>query len=349
MAQPVRVTDDGTGMPDIPKAPCTYRSCATPWYIIDGLPPGSTIEIDVVWSAFDCGSSGHCGMPGGSLGGETNDWTAILNLNMNGTGDLAGFSRQINLPVNGQNDTAPRAATPVQMFDNDLFQMDGALFGDPDFATLQISAGALFGLPSPGETTLQQFPDGRFQVDSFFDVAYAINFVGAPGGSLEGLSGTTSSSCEMNAGEPADVAQAPDNGTGTADVPPPSSIYRGLNMIIEDGLPAGSTIEITPRFHAFTCPSPSPCAMPGGSLNGQIEPFAALVDLTMQGTGSLAGFVRTIVLISQGEVHSAPRVFPDTVQTFATGLPFKASCSATLISTPLSCRSEHNMACHHRA
>ena len=60
--------------------------------------------------------------------------------------------------------------------------------GDPDFDLLRITAGNGFGLPSPGHTTLTQQPGGNWNVDSFFDITYRIDFVGAPGGSLAGQS-----------------------------------------------------------------------------------------------------------------------------------------------------------------
>ena len=73
---------------------------------------------------------------------------------------------------------------------NDIFSLQGAIFGDPDFDLIQIRAGTNFGLPSPGATTLTELPGGDFQVDSFFDVFYEIEFVGEPGSDLEGFAGT---------------------------------------------------------------------------------------------------------------------------------------------------------------
>ncbi len=51
--------------------------------------------------------------------------------------------------------------------------------------------------------------DGTFVVDSFFDIDYRIDFVGAVGGQLDGLSGSTTSKLRMIAlgnGFSADVA-----------------------------------------------------------------------------------------------------------------------------------------------
>ena len=52
-------------------------------------------------------------------------------------------------------------------------------------------------MPSPGHTTLTRLPSGDFHVDSFFDVTYQIDFVGAPGSILEGLSGSTTATIRM--------------------------------------------------------------------------------------------------------------------------------------------------------
>jgi hypothetical protein len=46
-------------------------------------------------------------------------------------------------------------------------------------------------MPSPGQTTLTDLGGGNWFVDSFFDINYRIDFVGAPGGALAGMSGST--------------------------------------------------------------------------------------------------------------------------------------------------------------
>ena len=80
-----------------------------------------------------------------------------------------------------------------QIFDNTLVSLSGNLLGDPDFCTLEVTAGDDFGLPSPGATTLTRLgdPGTDFQVDSFFDITYRIEFQGCPGSILEGMGGTT--------------------------------------------------------------------------------------------------------------------------------------------------------------
>jgi hypothetical protein len=101
--------------------------------------------------------------------------------------------------------TGPRnPGDPVQTFPANMFRIQGDLFGDPDFAQLNIRAGTSFGLPSPGQTTLTQLPGGDWNVDSFFDITYRIDFQGAPGGQLDGLSGSTTGTIRMQTGDPHD-------------------------------------------------------------------------------------------------------------------------------------------------
>jgi hypothetical protein len=92
-----------------------------------------------------------------------------------------------------------------------MIQLEGQIFGDPDFDTFHIVAGSAFGLPSPGSTTLTRLgpPGSNFSVDSFFDIAYQIDFVGAPGSVLEGMSGSTVSSLRIRTGNPPAPAAAP--------------------------------------------------------------------------------------------------------------------------------------------
>lgn len=173
---------------------CPYVNETDPWNIIDGLPAGTTIEMDVLLHDYN----NIMYSPGGNLGGEREDSDALLQLTMTGTGTLGGFNRMIFVPVNVQQDTGARIlGDPVQNFPNDIFSLQGGIFGDPDFDQIMIRGGTNFGLPSPGATTLTELPGGDFQVDSFFDIFYEIEFQGAPGSVLEGFTGTTEDSSRM--------------------------------------------------------------------------------------------------------------------------------------------------------
>jgi hypothetical protein len=79
----------------------------------------------------------------------------------------------------------------------DLMRMQGQLPpGDPDFDLLRITAGTDFGMPSPGQSTLLQ-SGPNWNVDSFFDVTYRIDFVGHPGGPFGGMSGSTTATVRI--------------------------------------------------------------------------------------------------------------------------------------------------------
>jgi hypothetical protein len=209
---PCVVSDNGSGTIDLPPAGCEYVSPDEVYLIIDGLPPGTTIELAPTHKNFLCAGAapfctapiapGVCEGPGGSLGGDTNCSQSVLELVVTGTGALAGFSRLLFVPIEWEVHTGPRLpGDPVQTFPSDLLHMSGVIFGDPDFDTFRITGGAANGLPSPGSTTLTDLGDGTFNVDSFFDVLYQIEFVGAPGSVLEGLAGTTTSTLRIKTGE----------------------------------------------------------------------------------------------------------------------------------------------------
>ena len=102
---------------------------------------------------------------------------------MIGHGTLAGFNRNIVMPLsNMQSHSAPRIpGTTPQSFPTDMFLLQGQIIGDPDFDLLRITGGSGFGMPSPGHTTLTRLgpPGSNWNVDSFFDITYRIDFVGA--------------------------------------------------------------------------------------------------------------------------------------------------------------------------
>ena len=189
--------DNGTGTASQP-ALCSYFPDNDVMRIIDGLPPGEEILIETELVPLSLiGES-----PGGSLGGTRSEATMELHWHMRGTGSLSGFVRDIVLPVQVMTDQAARTpGTSPQSFATDLMRKQGQLPpGDPDFDLLRITGGTDFGLPSPGHTTLTQTGGGTWNVESFFDITYRIDFVGHPGGPLGGMSGSTTGTIRMGQG-----------------------------------------------------------------------------------------------------------------------------------------------------
>src|SRR3990172_4424620 len=225
---------NGTGTADFPSADCAYVTPDDDMRIINGLQAGTTVEIDAAYDNFVCSEGGvgdvcsfgpNCREAGGTLGGEKTCLSATLHLPMVGTGALSGFDRVINLPIGCETHTAPRTpGDPVQSFDTDMFRLFGQTIGDPDFDLLRIVAGTDFGMPSPGHTTLTLQPDGNWAVDSFFDITYRIDFVGAPGGPLSGMSGSTTATIRISTGS----ASAP---TVTCTPPSGSDFPFGLTVV----------------------------------------------------------------------------------------------------------------------
>ena len=200
-----RAPDNGTGTIDFP-APNYYLSPDEVMEIIDGLPPGTTIELAPVWGTF----SGLTEAPGGILGGHVQTFNSVMEWNVHGTGALSGFDRVISLNLVCETHTGPRTpGDAVQGFDTQLASWQGEIFGDPDFSKLRLVGGTDLGLPSPGRTTLTRLgpPGSDFAVDSFFDITYQIDFVGAPGSQLDGLAGVTTATIHFEqTPEPATLA-----------------------------------------------------------------------------------------------------------------------------------------------
>jgi hypothetical protein len=213
----VIVPDNGGGTAQMP-IQAAYPSLS-PMVMSGGLP--SQININAVWLAPTVSAE----VAGGSLlgtkspgGGPLMQWT------MQGTGALSAYNRVLVMPglpggsgvetffdpafvVTGasyEEHAAPRTAfAPVQNYNTDLFRMFSqiVLIGDPDFDLLRLVAGTDFGLPSPGQTKLTQVGP-NWNVESFFDITYRIDFVGRSGGTFSGMSGSSTGMSRFQIGMP---------------------------------------------------------------------------------------------------------------------------------------------------
>jgi hypothetical protein len=310
------VPDNGDGTVDLPPDGCGYLSPDDVHMIIDGLPAGTTINLGAQHAGFFNVNT----LPGGGLGGQIETFDSVLFFTLEGTGGLAGYHRDIEIPIHCETHTGPRTlGAPYQTFPNEMVTLQGQIFGDPDFDLLQVTGGSSFGMPSPGHTTLTRLggPGSPYNVDSFFDITYRIDFAGSPGGPLSGMSGSTTATIRMQAGNPmppTNPCEVVDNGTGTVDLPPPGCTYLSpeeVHMII-NGLPPGTEVNLGLAHRGFFAVQ----TMPGGVLGGEIEHFQSQAFVSLHGTGELEGYNRLLNLQLQCEVHTGPRTPGDPVQEF---------------------------------
>lgn len=197
------VPDNGNGTANLPPEGCGYVSLS-PLEVRWGLPPGEPV--------FSCEATLESFFDITYLMGPTgpiDQFHGVLRLDMTGVGSQAGRFRPAFFDVFCEVRESPtRCCNNVQSFDTEMFAMQGQLPpGDPDFDLLRITAGGSFGLPSPGHTTLIRESPTTWVVDSFFDITYRIDFVGHPGGSLGGMSGSTTGTIRMQCGTPNPVAE----------------------------------------------------------------------------------------------------------------------------------------------
>lgn len=204
-AAAVCIATNSGGTAITPPAGCPFVTDPLDPFVIlpPAVPASAEIKIEVEILPLVLTSQA----PGGLLGGDLNDSIAEMHLHVFGTGLLAGFDRNLIMPLPSlETHYAPRTpGDAVQIIPSDLFRLDGQLFFDPDFDFLFIRGGTQFGLPSPGSTTLTRLgpPGSDFNVESFFDVFYEIDFQGAPGSILEGMGGVSEGNAIVRLGEPA--------------------------------------------------------------------------------------------------------------------------------------------------
>ena len=273
-------------------------------------------------------------VPGGSLGGDLITFDADVVLPMEGVGPLAGFSRFPTVfTPDIQIETAPTIpGEPIQIFDANLVKLETIMIADPDFNSFELRMGSTFGLPCPGEIKLHRLgaPGSNFNVDSFFDISYQIEWQGEPGSLLEGLGGSIPApvqESELRLGLPfqpfAGISTALDNGTGTTDFGD-AYAFRAM-LIVSDGLPQQSNAD-PPSYYKYELKNVQVTSLSVASSStfpgGTDVTFDGTVDLALEGFGILTGFNRTFAAVpfTNALIAEGPRTPGDPIQSFPTEL-----------------------------
>jgi hypothetical protein len=259
---------------------------------------------------------------GGPYGGEQTNDTETLAADIFGEGALAGFHRLVSMPFASQHDLGPEMTlAPFQGRISEGSSLFGQLApGDPDFDLLRFVGGTAYGLASAGHTSLTSSTGPNWAVDSFFDITYRVDVVGAPASPLAGLSGTNDADTRAQAGrERPGFCLVPDNGTGTTNFPPMcASGYRGprhargLLIAASPGSPVLVDVEIVPLALVSV--------LPGGPLGGATQEWQAKIRLDLTGVGFWGGYTRSISIAGTAKTATGPITLGSNPQHFETDL-----------------------------
>jgi hypothetical protein len=132
---------------------------------------------------------------GGVLHGAIESGNSSVTVHLTGT----EVAHSVTLPARFEVHSAPHnPGAEIDTFATDMYRIEGALSNDRVFRSLHLVGGSGNGYPSPGQMTLIDKGDSVL-VDSFFNIGYRIEFVGADGGPLAGQSGVIEGSVTMRA------------------------------------------------------------------------------------------------------------------------------------------------------
>jgi len=181
--------------------------------------------------------------PGGGLGGNFYLFNATLALDIQGTVDLAGFSRTVLMPVQVELWTTPASpGEPVQNLFAEIASITGTMSDDPDFCNLTFTAGTQNGFFSPGSFTLVRTggPGSDFTVDGIFDVRSRLDYETCPGSVIAGLMGSENARFDW-----LQDCVRPDDGTGTVDMPVDCPLLSPPEDVIELVFSQGDACKAT--------------------------------------------------------------------------------------------------------
>ena len=155
-AQQCVLEENGSGTVDLPlQCAGGYGNPEDYHVITDGLPPGTSICVQVIWGSF----TSVVRTPGGNLGGEIQTFVPSIIMNMRGTGELDSFvhfTPLVNTFGEEHSGSYP-AFSDLQKIPLELVEMwgEGRSF-DPYFSVLRYEIGSGLGLPvTTGQAKLQ--------------------------------------------------------------------------------------------------------------------------------------------------------------------------------------------------
>lgn len=296
--------ESGAGSIVWPPAGTEGRPGVTPgWFAAQRLAPARALLVRMNLRA----TPGADLYPGGTLGGELSMGYDQLEMQIVGEGAWAGYKRTLIVPVQTFVNWGPKADYQSrQGRAADVHFLYGEIAGDPDFGLLRVTGGTGFGMPSVGHTLAEKQSNGDYRVDSNYDLNYRIEWTGAPGSMLAGESGALQATLEMKAGGERDgECEAPDDGTGSVSFPPPcASGFLGdpASLAVVNGLPLGSALLAKVELRDLNVTS----RVPGGLLDGQTQNATANLILTLEGSGDLTGYSRSLTLPATLQTMTEP-------------------------------------------